>query len=74
MNPSTAYRPALEVTAQSLGAHLLTIPISYGADLKPAIEQFAAGPDGALRMGGPKPAVALESIRLATHTACLRFR
>ena len=57
-----------------VGVQRLTIPITYGADLKPAIEQFAAGPNGALRMGGPKPAVAPESIRLAAYTACLRFR
>jgi hypothetical protein len=34
-----------------VGVQRLTIPITYGADLKPAIEQFAAGPNGALRVG-----------------------
>ena len=68
INPNSQYRAAIEAAAPSLGMKLFTIPVSSAAEVRTAIQGFAAAPNGGLIAGpGLGPAATVEIIRLAAQ-------
>jgi putative ABC transport system substrate-binding protein len=67
-NSANAYQFSIETAAQSLGLQFVKIPVSAPADMRAAIEGFAAEPRGALVVNPGMSAIApLELIALAAQ-------
>jgi putative tryptophan/tyrosine transport system substrate-binding protein len=59
------YGPSVEAAARALRVQLFTIPVSDVADMRPAIESFAAEPNGGLILNRGMIGMLPEFIRLA---------